>query len=365
MPSRMMPVYPDDASVRPLLDLAHRVFISDAKICCLPIETQRAIATVVSAMEAQKSSQIEGYQGSLEDAFCADAGNDTFDAQITGALYLAMMDLEDFRSSTGLSAYHPESIQFAHRALFRDELDSQDISPGQYRQQLVTVQRHVAVEAEAVDLMIRRIGEFENRKRQPAEQLISMLALHHRFVWVHPFSDGNGRVARMILREAMKDIDISSLWSLSKALETQKSEYFAAIQAADQGRMGDYDGRGNLSQKRLVDFIGFMLQVCVREIEEAKFLLQHKRLSGIIDDFFMNKSLLPLGVSDDSHLAWKALFFQGTMARGDFKKLIPKGDRTSTAQISAMIASGMIESRTSKSDLRPLVPIALAKMIFP
>jgi Fic family protein len=31
-----------------------------------------------------------------------------------------------------------------------------------------------------------------------AERLVAIAAAHHRLLWIHPFADGNGRVARLL-----------------------------------------------------------------------------------------------------------------------------------------------------------------------
>ena len=50
--------------------------------------------------------------------------------------------------------------------------------------------------------------------------------LHHQFVCIHPFADGNGRVARLLLNRAMLGL-ITSGWHTVKYSEM--SDYFAEI----------------------------------------------------------------------------------------------------------------------------------------
>ena len=50
-------------------------------------------------------------------------------------------------------------------------------------------------------------------------QVIAVAAAHHRFVWIHPFYDGNGRVVRLMSHAMLKRLGVgSSLWSVARGL---------------------------------------------------------------------------------------------------------------------------------------------------
>jgi Fic family protein len=71
-------------------------------------------------------------------------------------------------------------------------------------------------------------------------------AAHHRLLWIHPFYDGNGRVARLFVHAYLRDIGVgSSLWSVSRGLARNVAQYQALLMAADQQRDNDWDGPGN------------------------------------------------------------------------------------------------------------------------
>lgn len=57
--------------------------------------------------------------------------------------------------------------------------------------------------------------------------------LHHRFVQIHPFQDGNGRVARAI----SSLVFIQAGWFPLMVDRDQRSEYLDALEAADQGNI--------------------------------------------------------------------------------------------------------------------------------
>lgn len=58
--------------------------------------------------------------------------------------------------------------------------------------------------------------------------------LHHRFAQIHPFQDGNGRVARALATLVM----IRAGWLTLVVTDAMRSEYIGALEAADNGDLG-------------------------------------------------------------------------------------------------------------------------------
>ena len=67
---------------------------------------------------------------------------------------------------------------------------------------------------------------------QPTLNITMLLAqLHHRFIRIHPFDDGNGRVVRLLLNWAALSFAFPPLVIKSR----ERSRYIEAIQASDAG----------------------------------------------------------------------------------------------------------------------------------
>src|SRR5262249_4823092 len=100
------------------------------------------------------------------------------------------------------------------------------------------------------------------------QRMIAAAASHHRLTWIHPFLDGNGRVARLFTHAyfAYTRVNARGLWTLSRGLARNRAEYMQRLAFADLPRMGDLDGRGNLSEKALVEFSSFFLSVAIDQI---------------------------------------------------------------------------------------------------
>ncbi len=59
--------------------------------------------------------------------------------------------------------------------------------------------------------------------------------LHHRFVQIHPFTDGNGRMARCLATIVL----LKEHWLPLVVTREEKMAYFAALREADAGQLGD------------------------------------------------------------------------------------------------------------------------------
>ncbi|WP_407046050.1 Fic family protein [Mesorhizobium abyssinicae] len=66
-------------------------------------------------------------------------------------------------------------------------------------------------------------------------RIIACAAAHLRLAWIHPFLDGNGRIARLFSYAWLCELNVgSSLWSVARGLARQVDEYKARLQAADE-----------------------------------------------------------------------------------------------------------------------------------
>jgi Fic family protein len=93
---------------------------------------------------------------------------------------------------------------------------------------------------------------------------IRMAIGHAHFEAVHPFTDGNGRVGRMLWALQMAAAGRLPLY-LSSYVEAEKSEYGAALQEAQK----------QLSYRRIIDFVCHAILACAEEEMETQRVLEH------------------------------------------------------------------------------------------
>ena len=106
---------------------------------------------------------------------------------------------------------------------------------------------------EVLQALLKRFAEcYAPEQHHGVLKLVAAAAAHHRLMWIHPFLDGNGRVARHFTQASLHRIPLQGLglWSVSRGLARRYVEYKAALSRADAPRRNDLDGRGNLSKRK-------------------------------------------------------------------------------------------------------------------
>jgi len=86
-------------------------------------------------------------------------------------------------------------------------------------------------EASEIQLLMTELLDFvENNPNQLSPIVLSVL-LHHRFVWIHPFFDGNGRTGRLLLNLFL----LKNGFPPAVILKDDRQKYYTALRKADAG----------------------------------------------------------------------------------------------------------------------------------
>ena len=238
------------------------------------------------------------------------------------------------------------------------------ITPGLFRTQDVKVGKHIPISPGALP---RFMARFENvfSGLGKAEMLISQAAAHHRLLWIHPFSDGNGRVARLMSHAILQEtLDTGSIWSIARGLARNADTYKMHLANCDQGRRNDLDGRGNLSEQALVEFSRFFLKTCLDQINFMAELIQPERLRHRI--LTWAKEEIDIGaLPPKSELILEALLYRGELPRSKTAEILGVGDRQGRRLISALTAKDILISKSSRAPLRLAFPAHLASRWMP
>ncbi|KWU48553.1 cell filamentation protein Fic [Pseudomonas palleroniana] len=274
--------------------------------------------------------------------------------------------------------FAPEFMSVIHRRLFVGAgdkdlrlSDGRLLAPGQLRdtaKRNVLVGDHAAPAWESVTPMLKRLQHVYGGQPDLTSRILSSLSYHHRLAFVHPFEDGNGRVVRMITHLQLMRLGLASpLWSLSRGLARKQEEYYGRLRAADQPRRGDLDGRGQLTQGGLFEFVEFMLQVCIDQMEYVEKAMDlvtlRQRLERVIG---LEGVFVESGVKQEMAKAIHILLTQGEIARADFKIFSGLHDRVASDQLKKLIDMGVVEAPSAKSrSIYPGLPVWFAQMIFP
>ena len=93
-----------------------------------------------------------------------------------------------------------------------------------------------APEAEKVAAETTRLLTWFNADT-PLDAVLKARVAHLWFVTIHPFEDGNGRVARALteLQLARADASAQRFYSLSAQMRLERHAYYAQLEAAQKG----------------------------------------------------------------------------------------------------------------------------------
>ena len=346
----------------------------------LPKFTADALADLIRSMNCYYSNLIEGHNThpididrALNDDYSADP--EKRDLQIEAKAHIAVQKWIDEDDSCG-NPTSPETIKEIHRRfceklpdnlLFVEMISTGEkvlVVPGEFRTRDVKVGQHVAVSPGSVTRFLDRFHSAYNNVGIN-ESIIAASCAHHRLLWVHPFLDGNGRVARLMSYAMLKDaLDTKGLWSIARGLARYETEYKRHLAACDQSRRNDLDGRGNLSERALVDFTAFFLKTCIDQISFMEELMNPDRLRDRImiwAEEEMRAGTLPA----KSDMVLRAILIQGSISRADVVSLLGVNERTARRITSALHKIGALKSDSTRAPLKLAFPAKLALRWMP
>ncbi len=201
----------------------------------LPKEALRRLREELRLQHAYHSNAIEGNTLTLsETKLVIEEGitvggkplRDCLEARNTARAYDLIEEL-----ARGKIITH-ETVQRIHEALTRGILE--DV--GRYRTKNVRITGAIKMPpdfSKVVKLMGALLDKVNESKKHPIE---TSAFLHHRFVEVHPFSDGNGRVARLLNNLYL----ISHGYPPIVLRKEDRAKYYKFLRSADAGNLAPF-----------------------------------------------------------------------------------------------------------------------------
>jgi len=383
-PHQFEPLLPQEHRLGPLLEQAGEV-IRAALGLGATTTAHAELKALLRSMNSYYTNRLEGehtrpadIERALQNEFSANA--DVARRQRLALAHIRTehaceLEVERLGSDAARHLYAASSLQWLHRELFsglpEDDLKLSNgslLAPGQFRSGQVAVGRHEPPLAAAVPRFLERWQLVYANSRRGELSLVAAAASHHRLAWVHPFADGNGRVARLHTHLLLHAMELTrGLWSPLRGFARSEARYKALLQAADEHRRGDLDGRGNLTEAGLVDWIGYTLEVCRDQIEFMAGQLSVSGMQGRIEAALLQDSRSGRsGVRIEALRPLHYLFAtQMELSRGDFKSMCGLGDRLATELVSALLRNGYLASDSAYGKLRFAIPRHALRHYFP
>lgn len=386
-PARIEPLFFEDSIPAELADLTVELQREAGDLGRgLHPDSAAELADLVRMMNSYYSNLIEGHNTRPKDIERALAGADLDPESRPLALEAkAHVEVQRTIDRLHLGARLPsptsiEFIQWTHRQFYaampeefrfidRPDGTRAEILPGQFRKtaaEEVTVGRHQPPSSNCVMAFMEHFSKrYGLAEKRASMRIIAIASAHHRFNYVHPFPDGNGRVSRLMSHAMALQAGIGGqgLWSISRGLARglkDRGEYKRMMDHADSPRQGDRDGRGNLSEAALKDFVGWFLTVALDQVRFSAALFDLGRL----DDRYR---ALVRDASDDKRAQdlISAVLKHGSLARGEANLVLKTSERTARNTLNALVKQGFLKSDSPKAPVRIAFPLDYRERLFP
>lgn len=240
------------------------------------------------------------------------------------------------------------------------------VVPGELRQRDVAVGEHVPPEhADLPQFLARFDQSYASPPLSRLRQIQAVGAAHHRFLWIHPFLDGNGRVARLMSHALFRRLGIgTSLWSVARGLAREQARYKSLLMAADGPRRGDRDGRGNLTQAGLLAFSQFFLDRAIDQVRFMGELLEPEELLRRME-IHVEEEVRAKRLPKGSFVVLREATLTGKVERGKVPMLTGYEERAARIITSALVEKGLLTSSSHRAPLRLSFPADVAERWFP
>ena len=240
------------------------------------------------------------------------------------------------------------------------------IIPGAWRKRDVQVGRHVAPpHQDLAHYMARFDTAYGSPPLSKTRQIQTVGAVHHRMLWIHPFLDGNGRVARLMSHALFKRLGIgTSLWSVARGLAREEDRYKNLLDQADGPREGDLDGRGNLTQRGLIEFCKFFLAQSVDQIRFMSGLLEPATLLTRME-IYIEEEVRAKRLQRGSFAVLREAVMSGEVERSKIPTLTGYEERGARNVTAGLVDRGMLTATTHRAPLRLAFPVDVAERWFP
>jgi len=176
-----------------------------------------------------------------------------------------------------------------------------DATPGKFRtkQVEITESNHVPPIGVKVNDYMQELVDFANEPHANQDYLLVAAVFHHRFTWIHPFTNGNGRVVRLLTYAMLQimgyGVTKNRLLNPTAVFYANRSRYYKQLSLADNG-----------SSKGLLAWCDYFLGGLLEEINKIDKLLdtsyvRDSILTPVIKDAYGAKR-----ISDDEYsvLRW-------------------------------------------------------------
>jgi len=166
-------------------------------------------------------------------------------------------------------------IREVHVLAVRNLKREGDATPGAYRVVQVRIAKsdHLPPDPVQVSSYMQELVRFINEEHGAKYDLIKVALAHHRFSWIHPFGNGNGRVVRLLTYALLLKYGFNvsvggRVLNPTAVFCNDRDKYYEMLDLADTG-----------SAKSLEDWCEYVLRGVLDELRKVDRLADYSYLS--------------------------------------------------------------------------------------
>ena len=346
----------------------------------LPEGLLAAVSKLVRTMNCYYSNLIEGHdthpvdiEQALKNDYSADSAKRNL--QLEAKAHISVQQWIDegglvahAASMDGICEIHRRFGELLPEALLQitdtDTGERVRLVPGELRNKDVLVGQHVAISPSALPRFLKRFEEVYSHLGK-TDTILAAAAAHHRLLWIHPFLDGNGRVARLMsYAMLLETLDTNGMWSITRGLARNVADYKAHLADCDMRRRNDLDGRETLSEEALFKFTEFFLTTCIDQVSFMEEIVQPNRLRDRIL-MWTEEEIRAGKLPPKSRQVLEAILYRGQLTRGEIPGLLGTSERHARRITLVLIDHEVLTSESTRAPLRLNFSAKLASRWMP
>ncbi len=148
-----------------------------------------------------------------------------------------------------------------------------DLTPGSYRNKNIKISNstHLPPDSFLVETYMDELFTFINTEDSSKYDLLKSAIAHHRFVWIHPFGNGNGRTVRlftyaMLIKNGF-NVNVGRIINPTAVFCSNRNGYYDNLSKADSG-----------NDNGVLEWCEYVLKGLKEEIEKIDKLTDYEYL---------------------------------------------------------------------------------------
>lgn len=215
-----------------------------------------------------------------------------------------------------------------------------DRTPGAYRTGPISIAKadHQPPDAHDVPMYMAELMTFINAGDPPKYDLMKVALAHHRFAWIHPFGNGNGRVVRLLtyallIKYGFRVSDMGRLLNPAAVFCADREKYYLMLSQADKG-----------TSEGLEDWCTYVLTGVSGELRKVHQLADYTYLTSKILRPAIAYARSRQHITPQEEAILNATVKQGVVKSGDLESAMQNLKPSQrTYQIKKLVESGMLQ----------------------